>query len=262
MNYTIEAVAADGTRAQATLTANGTRFPAEPGTQYRIRDIDGSRDSDGVRIVRDGNDLTINGLPDTGEVRLEGFFTACTPEFSCSLLTEDLGGLPGEAITPASEPIAALTGGDFLMWSNGAREAAIPAAPESEYNWRPVAAVAGGLAVLGAGLGGGGGGGAVAADSTPPVAPLFKVDAPSNSAAGDQRDRRGEQHGHADRRHRQQRQPDQLFDPGRRQWQLADQYRHPGAVCRRDAARGAAGRPAVGHTGHCHRRLRQRRAGR
>ena len=68
MNYTIEAVAADGTRAQATLTANGTRFPAEPGTQYRIREIDGNRGADDVRIVRDGNDLTINGLPDTGEV--------------------------------------------------------------------------------------------------------------------------------------------------------------------------------------------------
>ncbi|MEZ5654170.1 MAG: Ig-like domain-containing protein [Burkholderiaceae bacterium] len=170
----IEAIAADGRVARIELTGNDVAFPVDPGVRYRVVDGESGDAPDTLRLRREEGDLVVDGLPEGERIRIEGFFTNCGTQ-SCEFAT----GTGEAAIRPGSEPIAAMQDGTFLMWLGDSTVADLPTARESEFNWRPVGAIAGGLAVVGAGAGGGGGG-AGTADSTPPDAPTIKDDAPTN----------------------------------------------------------------------------------
>ncbi|MEZ5661717.1 MAG: Ig-like domain-containing protein [Burkholderiaceae bacterium] len=171
----IEAIAADGRVARIELAGKDLSFPVDPGVRYRVIDGDSGEMPDALSLRREGGDLLVNGLPDGERVRIEGFFTDCGTE-SCEFSL----GESGESIRPGSEPVAALKDGSFLMWASEGTVSTLPEAPESEFNWRPVAGIGAGLAVIGAGAGGGGGGGGPA-DTTAPDAPAIKTPAATNN---------------------------------------------------------------------------------
>ncbi|MGB7305699.1 MAG: Ig-like domain-containing protein [Burkholderiaceae bacterium] len=133
------------------------------------------------RAVRVGDDLVLDQLPDGYPVQLSSFFANCGPQASCAL---DIDVPGGEIVTisPQSEPLAAFAEGGFLMYTaSPVASAAIPAPPEAEpdFNWRPIAAVGGGVAVI---AGVGSGGGSVASDSTAANAPEITGGTQTNSA--------------------------------------------------------------------------------
>ncbi|MGH1359674.1 MAG: beta strand repeat-containing protein [Burkholderiaceae bacterium] len=166
---------------------NPTRLPvvdgridvtAQPGTIYRLVDQNGDPIGTGPRVLRVDSDLVITDLPEGQIVGITEFFSACSPADPCTLSLAELGGLADESITPASEPVAALQEGGFLM-NRGAQGEQNVVAPEAErdINWKPIAAAGGGLVILGAVAGGGGGGGG---DSDPPVAPTLTTSSVNN----------------------------------------------------------------------------------
>src|SRR5690606_15636120 len=128
----------------------------------------GGRVTHAALVQRVGDDLKVD-LPQDRNLSLEGFFTRCTPETPCALSMENIGGIAGETVTPATQPVAQLADGGFLMYASGAPAAASPAS-ESALSFKPLVGIAGGVAILGA-AGGGGGGGGGSGDSTPPLAP-------------------------------------------------------------------------------------------
>ncbi|MCL4182262.1 MAG: hypothetical protein KJ011_02325 [Burkholderiaceae bacterium] len=169
MAILLETLAADGTLLLRTpLVIGVTLVQAQPGQTYRVVNDFGGRVAHSALIKRVGDDLRVE-LPQDRNISLEGFFTRCTPEAGCSLSMENIGGTAGEAVTPATVPVAELPdGGGVLMYASGAAVAPPTAAAESGFSFKPVVALVGGLAIAaGAGGGGGGNGG----DSTPPDAP-------------------------------------------------------------------------------------------
>jgi hypothetical protein len=169
MAIILETVAADGALLLRTPLVIGiTLVQAQPGLTFRVVNDFGGRVAHSALVKRVGDDLRIE-LPQDRNVSLEDFFTRCTPEASCSLSMENIGGTADEAITPATAPVAGLPEGGLLMYASGAVVAApVTAAAESGFSFRPVVALVGGLAIAGAAGGGGGGSGG---DSTPPEAP-------------------------------------------------------------------------------------------
>lgn len=164
----LETLAADGALLLRTpLVIGVTLVQAQPGLTFRVVNDFGGRVAHSALIKRVDDDLRVE-LPQDRNVSLEGFFTRCTPEASCSLSMENIGGTADEAVTPATAPVAELPDGGLLMYASGAVVA--PPAPvvESGFSFRSVAGVVGGLAIAGAAGGGGGGSGG---DSTPPEAP-------------------------------------------------------------------------------------------
>ena len=160
------------------------RVQAEPGHRYSLVAADGAPID--ARILRVGDDLVVEGLPEGRSLDLAGFFSACTPQAPCELGLEGFSGAERPSIDPASEPIAAFAAGGFLMHAAPtAASAATTAAGAGAGDpadvdgpggsgWMPIAAVAGGVALLGAALGGGGGGDegiAIGTDRTPGPAP-------------------------------------------------------------------------------------------
>ncbi|MGB7305700.1 MAG: Ig-like domain-containing protein [Burkholderiaceae bacterium] len=170
MALVIEAIDANGVVTRTAVEPGSPlAIQAEPGILYRITDDSGRPIGAGPRAIRLDGDLVIDNLPGSEKVVIENFFTACTPDTPCRLSLEDIGGGINEAITPASEPIAALTDGGYLMNSTGSA-APLPIEPGTELNWKPIAAGAAGLLVVAGAAGGGGGGGA---DTTAPVDPTL-----------------------------------------------------------------------------------------
>ncbi|MEZ5658997.1 MAG: Ig-like domain-containing protein [Burkholderiaceae bacterium] len=159
MPLLFEIIAPDGTVTRVAPERGLARVPAQPGAVYRIVDESGASLGDGARVLRYENDLVVADLPGGDNFEIADFFSACTPEAPCQFSLAELGGAPGEMITPMSSPAAALTQGGFLMAAPGSPPQSLPQAPDSEFNWKPIAAIGGGLVVAGAGLGGGGGGG-------------------------------------------------------------------------------------------------------
>jgi len=173
MAIILEAVAANGTVERIPLPASSpTTVPAEPGYRYRLVDEAGGRAAASPEVKRLGGDLVVEGLNDGQTLRLEGFFTRCAPQDSCALSLENLGGSASEAITPASEPVGAFSGGGFLMYASGAGAPVPPPPPEAGFDFKPLLAIGGGIAVLG-GAGGGGGGGGGSSDHDAPAAPVI-----------------------------------------------------------------------------------------
>ena len=145
---------------------------AQPGTIYRVVDENGGPIGAGPRVLRVDDDIVITDLPAGEVVGLTDFFSACTPTQPCTLSLQEIGGSDGETVTPASEPVAALQEGGFLMNRLAVQsESLAPIESGGGLGWKPIAAGVGALAVLGAAGGGGGSGGG---DSVPPVAPSLK----------------------------------------------------------------------------------------
>jgi hypothetical protein len=168
MNILLETLAADGTLLLRTpLVIGVTLVQAQPGQVYRVVNDFGGRVGHAALVKRVDADLWVE-LPQDRNISLEGFFTHCTPEASCTLSMENIGGSAGEAVTPATVPVAELPDGGLLMYASGAVVTPAAAATGSAFTFKPVVALVGGLAIAGAAGGGGGGSGG---DSTPPDAP-------------------------------------------------------------------------------------------
>lgn len=173
MAIVLETLAADGRVLLRTPLSTGvTRVQAEPGLTYRVVNDFGGRVAQSALIRRLDDDLRIEGLPDARDVALQGFFSRCTPEAGCALSLENIGGTAAEAVTPSTAPVAELADGGLLMYAAGAPAGSGAPAADSGSSLKPVAGVAGGLAIV-AGAGGGGGGGGSSDDVTPPGAPTL-----------------------------------------------------------------------------------------
>lgn len=172
MAIVLETLDAEGTLLLRTPLVSGvTLVQAQPGLTYRVVNDFGGRVAPSALVRRLDDDLRIEDLPGERNLALQGFFSRCTPEATCTLALENIGGTAAETVTPATPPVTALADGGLLMYSAGAPAASVAAAAESGFALKPVAGVAGGLAIV-AGAGGGGGGGG-SADVTPPAAPTL-----------------------------------------------------------------------------------------
>ncbi|MCZ7559976.1 MAG: hypothetical protein M5U30_07980 [Burkholderiaceae bacterium] len=166
MAIVLETLDAEGTLLLRTPLVSGvTLVQAQPGLTYRVVNDFGGRVAPSALVRRLDDDLRIEDLPGERNLALQGFFSRCTPEATCTLALENIGGTAAETVTPATPPVTALADGGLLMYSAGAPAASVAAAAESGFALKPVAGVAGGLAIV-AGAGGGGGGGG-SADVTP-----------------------------------------------------------------------------------------------
>ena len=171
-----------------TLGEGRTRVPARPGSEFKIVD-DSGKVIPGTSVKRVDNHLVVEGLPGGRSVEITDFFTACAPSgaSSCSLSMTELGSTAGP-ITPASDPIAALPDGSFLLYggANPGAPAALsaPIIAAADNSWKAIGAGIGGLAIAGLAVGaGGGGGGGSSQDTTAPPPPAFTSKAALNGLA-------------------------------------------------------------------------------
>lgn len=171
-----------------TLGEGRTRVPARPGSEFKIVD-DAGKVITGTSVKRVDNHLVVEGLPGGRSIEITDFFTACAPSgaSSCSLSMAELGSTAGP-ITPASDPIAALPDGSFLLYggANPGAPAALsaPIIAAADNSWKAIGAGIGGLAIAGlaAGASGGGGGGSTQ-DTTPPPPPAITSKSALNGLA-------------------------------------------------------------------------------
>jgi hypothetical protein len=173
MAIILEAVAANGAVQRVQLADGATAVPAQPGLRYRLLNDAGGRVSQAALVKRVDGDLVIEGLPGDQSLSLQGFFTRCTPQAPCSMSMDNIGGTPDETVTPATQPVAALPEGGFLMYASGMTASAAAPPRESEFSFKPLLGIAGGVAILGAAGGGGGGSKSSSSDTTPPGAPTI-----------------------------------------------------------------------------------------
>src|SRR5690606_32549468 len=108
MAIILEAVAANGAVQRVPLADAATVVPAQPGLRYRLFNDTGGRVSPAALVKRVDGDLVVEGLADDKSLSLQGFFSRCTPQDPCSMSMENIGGTPEEAVTPATQPVAAL----------------------------------------------------------------------------------------------------------------------------------------------------------
>ncbi|MCO5106902.1 MAG: Ig-like domain-containing protein [Burkholderiaceae bacterium] len=173
MAIILEAVAANGAVQRVPLADAATVVPAQPGLRYRLFNDTGGRVSPAALVKRVDGDLVVEGLADDKSLSLQGFFSRCTPQDPCSMSMENIGGTPEEAVTPATQPVAALPEGGFLMYASGMTASEVVSSRDSDFSFKPVLGVVGGIAIVGAAGGGGGGSGAKSSDTTPPDAPVI-----------------------------------------------------------------------------------------
>ncbi|MFT4101551.1 MAG: Ig-like domain-containing protein [Burkholderiaceae bacterium] len=168
MALILEATSARGVVQRLPLEIGRNRFPAEPGTTYRIVDDSSLQGATEARVKRVGDDLIIEDLPDRTVVEFESFFTRCPADNACNLAVDGLGAPVGTQITPASQPLAAMPDGGFLMYSTAPLASSItPMSAEglgTGVKIGGLALVGVGLAAAGGGGGGGGGGGSSGGD--------------------------------------------------------------------------------------------------
>lgn len=178
------------------LKPGSQRLRVLAGDRYRIIDEQGNT-PDGLVIRRYDNHLLVDDDRTGTHVELTDYYGRCSISAPCVL---ELGAADGSVvqITPASEPIRAMTDGSFVLYQggNGAGGVAPLAAPTETGggDWNSGAGVNGWLiggGVLGllavAGLAGGGGGGSdspVAVSPSPP-APTPPAPTPVPPPAGD-----------------------------------------------------------------------------
>jgi large repetitive protein len=161
-----------------------TRIVVRPGDTIRFVDDAGKPPTrlPRMQVRRLDNSLIIDGLPGDQVIELNNFFGACRPGAECAVALEGLGA-GAVTITEETPPIAPLADGSFLLYSDNADTAAASALPVSKAvesggpSVGTIAAVGGGLALVGLAAGGGGGGGgsgpAPVTDTTPPAAPVI-----------------------------------------------------------------------------------------
>jgi hypothetical protein len=168
------------------LESGRTRVTARPGAEYKIVD-DAGKVLPGTSVKRVDNSLVIEGLPEGRSVEISDFFTACAPSgaSSCALSMSELGSTAGP-ITPASDPIAALPDGSFLLYGGanpgGPVAVSAPIIAAADNTWKAIGAGIGGLAIAGLAAGGGGGGGS-SADTVAPPPPTFTSKSALNGLA-------------------------------------------------------------------------------
>ncbi|MEZ5658998.1 MAG: Ig-like domain-containing protein [Burkholderiaceae bacterium] len=176
MELLLKVIAPSGQISLLPLAAGRIELDAAPGARYQLI-VEGTGQDVAPRVMRLVDDLVIDHLPTPDEIQITGFFTACgESKGSCRFeVYLDGEGVASALVTPGSEPIAAMTGGGFLMAEPGAPASALPVPPEAESApiWRPVMAAAAGVLVLGAAAGSGGGG---AGDATGPARPVVASD--------------------------------------------------------------------------------------
>ena len=135
MAIILEAVAANGAVQRVSLGSGANTVPAQPGLQYRLLNDAGGRVSQAALVKRVDADLVIEGLPGDQSLSLQGFFSQCTPQASCSMSMENIGGEAGEAITPATAPVATLPEGGFLMYASGMTAGSVAPSHETEFSF-------------------------------------------------------------------------------------------------------------------------------
>ncbi len=180
MELLLKVISPEGQISLLPLDSGRIEIAATPGARYQLI-LDDPGQPARPRVMRLVDDLVVDGLPTGDEIQLTGFFTACTPAASCRFeVYLDDDPVASALVTPASEPVAAITGGGFIMAEPGAPAAALPTPPESEPApiWRPIMAGGAGLLVLGAAAGAGGGG---SADVTAPTTPVVASDTAVNT---------------------------------------------------------------------------------
>jgi len=181
MTIFLEVIDAAGNITRLPVENGRIDVAAQSGTIYRVVDENGGPIGTGPRVLRMDDDIVITDLPAGEVIGLTDFFSACTPTAPCTLSLQELGGTAGQTVTPASEPVAALQEGGFLM--NGLAvesESLAPIESSGGIGWKPIAAGVGGLVVVAAAAGGGGGGGS-GGDSDPPAAPMLTSNSVNSS---------------------------------------------------------------------------------
>jgi len=166
MAVILQVISPAGKIEEVVLEASRSQVDAQPGYSYRLT---GNGTEPAPNVLRVQGNLVIEDLPQGRELVLADFFQACTPDEVCTAALTDFVGANNVAITQLTQPIAANTDGSFMMFAAKTETVAVEPSLEDSapLDWKPIAALGGGLLVLGAGLGGGGGGG----DSEAPDAP-------------------------------------------------------------------------------------------
>ena len=193
MNLMLKIVGPDGEVTELPVDDARLEVVAVPGHSYRLVADASPQDpnakqapvpaASGPRALRIEDDLLVDQIDGGYPITLTGFFSNCADGNQCELVIETAG-QEVVTLTPTSEPIAAYAEGGFLMYVNDSSEAvaqSLPKAPETEiqFDWRPWAAVGGGLLVVAGAAGGSGG--SVGSDSTAPSAPTISSGTETNS---------------------------------------------------------------------------------
>lgn len=177
------------------LKPGSQRLRVLAGDRYRIIDEQGNT-PDGLVIRRYDNHLLVDNERTGTHVELTDYYGRCSISAPCVL---ELGGADGSVvqITPASEPVRAMTDGSFVLYQSGSGSGGVAplAAPTETGDWDSGGGVNGWLiggGVLGllavAGLAGGGGGGSdspVAVNPSPPAPTPPAPPPPAPPPAGD-----------------------------------------------------------------------------
>ncbi len=165
----IELISPEGDIRDLVLGTTPASLPALPGTVYRITSTDGGRPP---RVLRDGNDLIVQGLPDGVDLTINDFYLACRDGNDCTVLLNQFAGVDNEAITPQTQPLAALSSGRFVIFS---ADNVAPPPPEAEsgstIGWGPILAAGGGVLALAALAGGSSASTATSSSPAPAPAP-------------------------------------------------------------------------------------------
>ncbi len=150
------------------------RFRVVPGDRYRILDERGEIPA-GLVVRRFENHLLVDDRNATVKVELTDYYGRCGISSPCTLEVGEAGGQP-VLVTPATEPIQALTDGSFVLYQGAGAVGPLAAgvgagAGEGLSTGWIVGGVVGGLALVGLAAGGGGGGGSdgTAVSASPPA---------------------------------------------------------------------------------------------
>lgn len=178
MDRTLEVISPTGDSSAMALSAGPTRIEAAAGFTYRIS---GRAGEPTPSVMRDGSDLVVEGLTHGDSLTVSNFYTECSPTEVCSFVLSGFDGVANASVTPATQPLGALSSGRFLML--GGDLAVAEQAPANWQDFSPwwLAGIGlGGAAVAGAV--GGGSDSAVGSSTSDPavvVSPPVNTDPPA-----------------------------------------------------------------------------------